>query len=248
MTSYAKFAQFYDTLTNNIDYKKHAEYYDEIVSSFGGVKGILLDLACGTGSLSEEMAKFDYDVIGVDLSQEMLSMALNKKYDSGLPIQYLCQDMCKLDMYGTLDVTICALDSLNHLPNIDSVKHCIERISLFSNPNGLLIFDVNTPYKHENILSNNTFIYDTENVYCVWENTLLEKENAVEISLTFFEKNGDSYKRYEENFIEKAYSIEMLDKILENAGFEILAHYDYMTKNNPTEKSEKITFVARKVR
>ncbi len=106
MSSYHKFAQYYDILTSNIDYQKHADYYDNIISQHMPDKGILLDLACGTGSLSEAMAKKGYDVIGVDLSEEMLSVALDKKFDSGLPIQYLCQDMCKLDMYGTIDVTI----------------------------------------------------------------------------------------------------------------------------------------------
>ena len=248
MTSYTNFALYYDKLTENIDYKRHAEYYDGIVSAFGGKKEILLDLACGTGSLSEEMAKLGYDVIGVDSSNEMLSMALDKKYDSGLPIQYLCQDMCKLDMYGTIDVTICALDSLNHLSDIDSLKRAVERVSLFCEPNGLFIFDVNTPFKHEKILGDNTFVYDTESVFCVWENSYIKEECAVEISLTFFEKDGEIYRRYEESFSEKAYPTEVLDKIIENAGFEILAHFDYLTKNPPKEESEKITFVARKVR
>jgi len=248
MTSYSKFAEFYDALTSNIDYKNHAEYYDEIITHYGGEKGILLDLACGTGSLSEEMARLGYDVIGVDLSQEMLSMALDKKYDSGLNIQYLCQNMCKLDMYGTLDVTICGLDSLNHLPNLNSVKSAIEKVSLFTNPNGLFIFDLNTQFKHKNVLANNTFIYDTEKVFCVWENNFIETENEIEIFLTFFEKQGECYKKYSESFSEKAYSIEKINEILTNSGFDILEHFDYMTKNSPTEKSEKITFVARKVR
>lgn len=248
MTSYSKFAEFYDILTENIDYKKHAEYYDQLVSEFGGEKGILLDLACGTGSLSEAMSRLGYDVIGVDLSQEMLSIALDKKYDSQLDIQYLCQDMRELDMYGTLDVTICALDSLNHLPDIESLKRAVERVSLFLNPNGLFIFDVNSQYKHKEILADNIFIYDTEKVYCVWENAYFEEDCTVEISLSFFENCGECYKRYEECFSEKAYSIETLDEILINAGFEIVAHYDYLSKSMPSEKSEKITFVARKVR
>lgn len=248
MTSYSKFAEFYDTLTDNINYLEHAEYYHSIIEKFDGVKGILLDLACGTGSLSEEMAKLEYDVIGVDLSQEMLSIALNKKYDSGLPIQYLCQDMCKLDMYGTVDITICALDSLNHLPNITSVKRAVERVSLFSNPNGLFIFDLNTPYKHEFILGNNTFVYDTEKVYCVWENTYFEENKTVEIYLNFFEKKGDVYYRYNESFSENAYTIDEIDNILIETGFEVLAHFDYLTKNKPHDKSEKITYIARKVK
>jgi SAM-dependent methyltransferase len=208
----------------------------------------LLDLACGTGTLSEEMARRGFDVIGVDNSEDMLSIALDKKFDSGLPIQYLCQDMCELDMYGTIDVTICALDSLNHLADINSVKRAIERVSLFTNPNGLFIFDINTIYKHKNILGNNTFIYDTDEVFCVWQNTYNEKDNSVLIELNLFEKDEDVYRRFDESFSEKAYDVEMIKQICENAGLELINIYDYMTKNPPRDDSEKLTFITRKVR
>ena len=131
MTSYSKFAQFYDTLTKNISYKDRAKYFDTIIEKFGGTRGILLDLACGTGSLSEEFAKLGYDVIGVDSSEEMLNVALDKKFDSELPIQYLHQDMTKLDMFGTIDVTICALDSLNHLSNSETRSMVLVIASIF---------------------------------------------------------------------------------------------------------------------
>ena len=248
MNSYHKFAQYYDILTSNIDYQKHSDYYDNIISQHMPDKGILLDLACGTGSLSEAMAKKGYDVIGVDLSEEMLSIALDKKFDSGLPIQYLCQDMCRLDMYGTIDVTICALDSLNHLPDINSVKRAIERVSLFLNPGGIFIFDINTIYKHKNILGNNTFVYDTDDVYCIWQNTYNKKDDSVLIELNFFEKDSDIYRRYDESFTEKAYKINELTKICENSGLEVLNIFDYLTDNLPREDSEKLTVVTRKVR
>lgn len=248
MSSYHKFALYYDKLTSNIDYHEHADYYENIILEQMPYKGILLDLACGTGTLSEEMARRGFDVIGVDNSEDMLSIALDKKFDSGLPIQYLCQDMCELDMYGTIDVTICALDSLNHLADINSVKRAIKRVSLFSNPNGLFIFDINTIYKHKNILGNNTFIYDTDEVFCVWQNTYNEKDNSVLIELNFFEKDEDVYIRYDESFTEKAYDVGVIKQICENAGLEIINIFDYMTENPPREDSEKLTFVTRKVR
>lgn len=248
MSSYSRFSLYYDTLTGNIDYNSHADYYESIITEYSAEKGILLDLACGTGSLCEVMARKGFDVIGVDLSQEMLSIALDKKFDSGLPIQYLCQDMCELDMYGTIDVTICALDSINHLPNIKTVKRAIERVSLFSNPDGLFIFDVNTIFKHKNILGNNTFIYDTDEVYCIWQNTFYEENNGVDIDLTFFEKDNDKYLRFDESFSETAYEQAEITEICENAGLEILSVYDYMTKNSSKHDSEKLTFVTRKVR
>ena len=148
MNNYSRFAQYYDLLTENIDYNARADYFDSIVEKFGGVRGILLDLGCGTGSLTECMARKGYDVLGIDLSQEMLTVALDKKFESELPIQYLHQDMRKIDLYGTVDVTICALDALNHLGGLDDVDKTFERVSLFTNPDGLFIFDMNTPLIH----------------------------------------------------------------------------------------------------
>lgn len=248
MTGYHHFAQFYDTLTGNISYKKRAEYFDALINHFDGRQGILLDLGCGTGSLSEEMARLGYDVIGVDTSYEMLNAALDKKFESGLPIQYLKQDMTELDMFGTIDVTLCALDSLNHLPNFEAVEKTFARVSLFSEPNSLFLFDVNTPYKHQHVLADNTYVYDTDAVYCVWQNHFYEKDYKVLIDLDFFEQEEGVYRRYEESFFEIAYPTEKLDEALDNAGFKVLAHYDYDTLNAPEETSEKIIFVARKVR
>lgn len=249
MSGYGSFAYYYDILTGNISYKDRADYFDSLIKLHGGKKNILLDLACGTGSLSEEFSRMGYDVIGVDSSETMLNEALDKKFDSGLNIQYLCQDMTDLDMFGTIDVTVCALDSLNHLPDVDSVRKAVERVSLFCEPEGLFIFDINTPYKHKNILGNNTFVYDMDEVYCVWQNTYSEKDNKVEICLDMFERqqNG-SYVRYEESFAEIAPPVRVIEDILENSGMEIAAKYDYDTLLPVREDSEKIVFVARKNR
>lgn len=249
MGGYGCFAYYYDTLTGNISYKSRAEYIDSLVMLHGGKKNILLDLACGTGSLSEEFSRMGYDVIGVDGSEMMLNEALDKKFDSGLNIQYLCQDMTELDMFGTIDVTVCALDSLNHLCDLDAIKKTIGRVSLFCEPEGLFIFDVNTPYKHKNVLGNNTFVYDLDDVYCVWQNTYAEKDNRVEIALDLFEKqeNG-SYVRYEESFAEIAFDESVIDKILTDCGMEIAAKYDYDTMEPVRADSEKIVYVARKIK
>lgn len=249
MGGYGCFAYYYDTLTGNISYKSRAEYIDSLVKLHGGKKNILLDLACGTGSLSEEFSRMGYDVIGVDGSEMMLNEALDKKFDSGLNIQYLCQDMTELDMFGTIDVTVCALDSLNHLCDLDAIKKTIGRVSLFCEPEGLFIFDVNTPYKHKNVLGNNTFVYDLDDVYCVWQNTYTEKDNRVEIALDLFEKqeNGN-YVRYEENFAEIAIDESVIDEILTDSGMEIAAKYDYDTMDPVRADSEKIVYVARKIK
>jgi ubiquinone/menaquinone biosynthesis C-methylase UbiE len=249
MSGYGSFAYYYDRLTQNISYKERAEYFDKLVKMHGGKKNILLDLACGTGSLSEEFSRMGYDVIAVDGSEDMLNEALDKKFDSGLNIQYLCQDMTKLDMFGTIDVTVCALDSLNHLQSLEDIRKTIERVSLFCEMGGLFLFDVNTPYKHENILGDNTFVYDLDDVYCVWQNTYSNECNRVDMNLDFFERldNGD-YRRYEESFSEIAFDDEVTEKILSDCGFEIAGKYDYDTFEKARADSEKIVYAARKIR
>lgn len=157
---YEIFAQYYDTLTQNIDYRKRALYFDFLLQKYG-VKPERFGFwiyACGTGSLSEELDSLGYDVIGVDNSPDMLSIAMNKKFESGKNILYICQDMRSLNLYGNVDAAICALDSLNHLESIDDVKKVFKRVHLFCEPKGLFIFDINTEFKHKSILGD-AYIY-----------------------------------------------------------------------------------------
>ncbi len=241
---YESFAEFYDKLTENIDYDEIAAYYDRLNTEYGGKKGILLDLACGTGNLSTRFSKMGYDVIGTDISPEMLSIAAGKPHEG---IEYLCQDMTELDMFGTIDVTVCSLDSVNHLPDEAAVQKTFDRVSLFLNPDALFLFDVNTLYKHEKILADSTFVYDTDEVYCVWQNEY-SGNGRTEIYLDFFACREDgSYERYSDEFSETAFSEEKLRKMLKRAGLEVVACFEYLTGNAPTEKSEKLTLIARKL-
>lgn len=245
--SYSAFARYYDSLTANIDYRKRAEYFHEIIKKFRQTNGnILLDLACGTGSISEEMAKLGYDVIGVDCSDEMLGIALDKKFDSNSDIQYLCQDMRQLDMFGSIDIAICALDSINHLADIRDVKKVFENVAFFSEPNALFIFDVNTLFKHRKILADNTFTYETDNVYCIWENTLVPETDEVKMNLEFFEleENG-LYSRSSDSFSEKAYSESDIEKLLAETGFEILGKYGDDTFSSPAPDCQRIVYAVR---
>ena len=245
MSGYSAFARYYDELTANIDYKKRGEYFHSIIQRFKTTKeNILLDLACGTGSISEVMAGLGYDVIGVDNSDEMLGIALDKKFDSGLDIQYLCQDMTELDMYGTIGAAVCALDSLNHLESADDLRAVFERVALFCDKDAVFLFDVNTVYKHEKVLADNTFVYETDDVFCVWENEYLGN-GVTDIQLDFFERDGDIYRRSSDGFTETAYPRELTEQMLTDAGFEICGVFEYPTGNEPTENSEKLTFAAK---
>lgn len=250
MSGYSAFARYYDELTANIDYVKRGEYFHSLIKKFGKTDGkILLDLACGTGSISEVMAELGYDVIGVDNSDEMLGIAIEKKFDKGLNIQYLCQDMRKIDMFGTVDVTVCALDSINHLSSLNDVRKVFEGVAFFSEIGGLFIFDVNTLYKHRRILADNTFTYETNNVYCIWENTLDDGTDEVRMHLEFFEREENGmYSRSSDDFSEKAYSEEELEKLLEECGFELLAKYGDDTYEAPADTTQRIVYTARCVR
>ncbi|MBQ5311312.1 MAG: methyltransferase domain-containing protein [Oscillospiraceae bacterium] len=245
MAGYSDLAYFYDALTGNIDYGSIAQFIDRHVTELVGRRGILLDIACGTGSLCMEMSRLGYDVIGTDISESMLSAALERKYDSGLDIQYLCQDMRELDMYGTIDVTVCTLDSLNHLPSAADVRRVFDRVALFCEKDGLFIFDMNTPYKHREILADNTFVYDLDDVYCVWQSSFSAKDTRVDITLDIFERDGERYARYSDELSERAYPADITEGALEAAGFDIIGRYDGYTDSPANDGSERIVYVCR---
>lgn len=245
MSDYADFAQVYDLLTSEIDYPRRAAYFDQLIRRYRKGDGrILCDLGCGSGTLCEAFSQMGYDVIGVDHSPEMLSLALEKKAQSGADITYLCQELDALDLYGTIDVAISTLDSLNHLTDYAQFSDAISRAALFLHPAGVFIFDLNTCYKHEKILANETFVYDYEDVYCVWQNTL--KENfLVEMALDIFVAGEDGrYDRLEDAFAERAYPTELVEQALSHAGLKLEAIYEEDSFDPPKADSQRLIFVA----
>lgn len=244
--AYETFSRFYDTLTNNVDYEKRADYFCRLLSPCKKSGSILLDLACGTGSMSVEMAKRGFDVIGVDPSAGMLTAAREKIAESGYDILLLCQSAGELDLYGTVDCAVCCLDSVNHFDGADEVKKAFSKVSLFMNKGGLFVFDVNTVYKHRGVLADNTFVYDCEGVYCAWQNSL-NPDFSVDITLDFFAENENGlWERSGEEFTEYAYEIDEIKSMLEEAGFSVQGVYDDMTENPVKSDSERAVFVARK--
>lgn len=247
MSGYGSFSDVYDILTQNVNYPQRAQYIADLLAENGVEGGILLDLACGTGALSIEMAGRGFEVIGVDASGEMLSIAMNSAYEAGVNILFLCQTMQQLDLYGTINACICTLDSINHLTEKADVQAAFDRVSLFTEPGGIFVFDVNTPYKHREILANNTFVYDMDEVYCVWQNTLDEESDTVQIDLDIFEEVEDGlFERTQESFCERAYGIDELKTMLVSAGFEPLAVYGELTKDPPAVDSQRVFITARK--
>ncbi len=244
---YNDFAYSYDILMNDVDYKKRTEYLCSLFNAFDRMPTLMLDLACGTGEFSNHFAKQGVSVIGVDVSYDMLSVAREKSTEAGNDILYLCQDAAELDLYGTIDGAICCLDSLNHITDYDRFCKAIGRVSLFLEKDRLFIFDLNTEYKHREVLGNNTFVIDTDDIYCVWQNEYKEN-NTVEINLDFFVSDGDAYYRTGESFCERAYTKQEIENAIQKAGLKIETVYDDMTQTAPTDTTERVIYVTRKVK
>ncbi len=242
---YGDFAQAYDALTFNVPYDEIAGYYTAIIrKELGAVKGKrLLDMGCGTGNLTIRLAKAGFKVIGQDASEDMLSFAAQKSQK----VQWICQSMTETELGEPADVIVSTLDSINHLDTKADIAECFRRASENLNTDGIFVFDVNTEYKHREVLADNTFVYDVDGVYCVWQNEFSPEENRVSIELDlFFEEEDGAYVRGFEEFSEIALPNDDYLSLLKENGFEIVNVYEYLTYNNPTNNSEKLLIVARK--
>lgn len=249
MSDYGDFARFYDKFTQNVDYPARARYFDSVIQKYNPDAKLLLDLACGTGNLSFEMEPFGYDIVAVDNSFEMLNVAMEKKAFLESNVLLLCQEMSELDLFGTIDATVCALDSLNHILDEEELLEVFKKVSLFSNKGAVFVFDVNTIYKHQSVLADNTFVFDEDNTFCCWRNGLDEDGVTVDISLDFFhkEKDKEDYQRYTVDFSEKAYEIDFLKDLLEKTGFEVKAVFDEDSFLPLRKDSERAIIVAKKL-
>lgn len=241
--SYVALSGVYDTLTFNVEYKKRASYIRSLLVKNGCESGILLDMACGTGTLSKELGAFGYDMILTDISPEMLNFARERNPEALV----LCQSMTALDLFGTINGAVCSLDSVNHLLKPCDVKKTFQNVSLFTEHGGVFVFDVNTEYKHEHILGNHTFVYEKDDVYCVWQNSYKAKSKTVDINLDIFTRNGNVYTKESESFSERAYPVEKITEWLEEAGFAVQGIYDDMTFEPPRADSQRLYFAAVKL-
>ncbi len=246
---YAAFAAFYDRLTGDVDYAGLAAYLREVfLRHQGAVPRTLLDLACGSGSLSLELAA-DAEVIGVDGSEDMLALAGEKAARAGRSLLFLRQDMRCLDLYGTVEGAVCVLDSLNHLLRTADIRAVLRRLRLFLEPGGLFVFDVNTPYKHRVVLGDNAFVLEDEDVVCVWRNRYIPRTCEVAMTLDFFVPAGEGrYDRLTDEVRERAYAGTTMRRLLEEEGFETLAVYGDRSFLTPGPEAERLVFVVRNTR
>ncbi len=249
MSSYNVFSLFYDSFTKDVKYRDRAEYILRLFEKFDRKPTLLLDLACGTGNFSTEFAKRGIEVIGVDISEDMLAVANEKNAELEKPVLYLCQPAEELELYGTVDGAVCLLDSLNHITNYEDFKKAIAKTALFLEPERLFIFDLNTVYKHKSVLGNNTFKEKHKNMWLVWSNEYDESDDSVTIHLDFALKTGLFKKEYyTEEFKERAYSEDMINAAITDAGLELLAVYAEGTEESPKENTERNIYITRRLK
>lgn len=246
MDAYTGFAEVYDMFMDNIPYREWSDYLCRLLEQYNIKDGILLDLGCGTGTLTELLADRGYDMIGIDCSEDMLDIAMNKKAESGHEILYLLQDMREFELYGTVNAVISICDSMNYLLEYEELETVLHLVNNYLDPKGIFIFDLNTVYKYEKIMADNVIAEDREESSFIWNNYYDSDDmiNEYELALFIRGENG-FYRKYVENHFQKAYSLETVKKAIKAAGMEFVAAYDAFTFNPPEAESERIYIIAR---
>ena len=237
---YNGLAPFYDALTGDVNYEAFADFYEKIFELYGISPKLLLDLACGTGTITYLLADRGYEMIGVDASADMLSLAMEKAENSKAAVKpiFINQDMNELDLYGTVESVICCLDGINYVYPED-LDEAIYRAGLFLEPGGVFVFDINSPYKLRS-LDGQMFADETEDVFCIWRAEFDEDENCCCYGMDIFSKEGRLWRRDTEEHYEFAYSPESLCKAMERAGFINIKVFGELTFDDPREDELRI--------
>ncbi len=244
---YKDFAFIYDNLMDNVDYDKWVEYIEEIIKKENvNVKNIL-ELACGTGNITIPFAKKNYDILGIDISEDMLSVAREKCINDGIEVIFLNQDMTELDFeIYNLDCVLCACDGFNYIVEDEDIQSIFDTVYELLKQKGVFIFDISSYNKLSNILGNNTFGENREDITYIWENYFDDESNMVEMDLAFFTRDGEYYQKFEETHYQRAYKNDEIIQMLKNSGFEDVKAYKDFTFSNADEETERVFFVCKK--
>ena len=246
MSSYQSLAGCYDAFTADVDYAAWAEYLCKHFALSGERVETVLDLACGTGSLSMLLAEAGFEVIGADASEEMLAIAQAKAWSAPEPRpMFLHQDMEHLDLYGTVDAAVCCLDSLNYLASAQALYTAIGRLRYFVRPGGLLIFDVNTDAKFR-ALDGCAFLRESPEYFCAWSAEYQQQERLCTFYYDIFRRSGSLWAREQEEHVERAHAEEELAAALAQAGFCLNARFGELSFEPPAAGAHRIFYVARR--
>lgn len=246
MSAYDFFASSYDLLNTEADYGKMAEYIHSVLSENGIKPGsLVLDLGCGTGSLTRLLSSMGYDMTGIDISEEMLSCARESDSEG---ILYLCQDITEFELYGTVAATVCTMDTVNHITDKSSLMKFFSLVHNYLDYDGIFIFDVNSEYKFENIYAQNDYILEDEGCFLAWQNDYHHAERTADFYITLFEEgeNGD-WIRTDSTFSERCYGNDELCEMLAECGFEVISVTDSYSDAEVTEESQRICITAKRI-
>ena len=256
MEAYTSFAAVYDTFMDNVPYEEWGEYIHGMLCKYGVEDGIVLDLGCGTGTMTEILAGYGYDMIGVDNSEDMLELAMEKRIESGHDILYLLQDMREFELYGTVRAVVSVCDSVNYVTEPGELEEVFRLVNNYLDPRGIFLFDFNTDYKYREIMGDCTIAEDRGECSFIWDNYYYENEQINEYDLTLFiqEKKPDEtqsdqmpqlYRKYKETHYQRGYTLKEIQVLLEKAGLVFEAAYDVDSKEEPSDTSERICVIAR---
>lgn len=255
MEAYTGFAQVYDEFMDNIPYQDWSSYLVELLKENHIEKGIVLELGCGTGNVTEYLSDAGYDMIGIDNSEEMLMIAREKSMEKDKDILYLMQDMKEFELYGTISAVVSICDSINYILDKEELKKVFLLVNNYLDADGVFIFDLNTEYKYKMLLADHTFAENREDSSFIWENYYDEETKINQYDLAVFVKDeleegealeeGESFIRFQESHFQRAYQLQEIKELLKEAGMEFVSAYEAFTKDAPKEKSERIYIVAK---
>ncbi len=261
MESYTGFAQVYDEFMDNTPYELWAEKIEAFIEQYGITKkkgevssaqeeekNLVLDLACGTGTLTELLVQKGYDMIGVDLSYDMLEIAREKQEETQSDIMYICQDMRDLELYSTVGTVICACDSINYVLEESGVLETFQRVNNYLHPGGIFIFDFNTSYKYATVLGDCVIAENREDCSFIWENYYHEDRQINEYDITIFAQiDDDIFERFKETHYQRAYELTQMKEMVEKAGLEFIVAFDGDHYGEVTSVSQRILVIAREI-
>lgn len=242
---YGDFAYYYDKLMDDVDYQVWSEYILQVIKEYGIKHTDILEMACGTGTMAVKLAGKGYDVTAFDLSEDMLSIASSKALENNTKVNYLLQDMVDIKIENNFGIILCLCDSMNYITGREDLLNVFKWVYSHLKTNGIFIFDINSSYKLRNIIGDNTFTGENDNLVYIWDNYLNEND-IVEFYLTFFVKEGRLYRRFDEFHSEKIYESEEVLELLKLSGFNDVYAKDGLTLNDMAQNSERISFIVLK--
>ena len=246
MEAYTSFAEVYDTFMDNVPYEEWADYLEDRLKEYGVKDGLVLELGCGTGSMTELLAEKGYDMIGVDNSEDMLEIAMEKRIESGHDILYLLQNMQEFELYGTVRAIVSVCDCVNYVTEKNELQEVFRLVNNYLDPQGIFIFDFNTEYKYREVLGNQVIAEDRDECSFIWENYFDEETSINEYYLSIFVRGDDGrYDKFEEQHYQKGYTLDEIKTAVAEAGLTVSEIYEAFTDNVGSEQNDRVYFIVK---